>query len=151
MNSNEKERIIELCLNFRQAIELCKNKMGDLFWFEWFPKGCCREASTMLAKYLSDKGFDRIYCVRGEDKVYGNQYSHVWLELDKWVIDITPDQFGEKFGKVMVTQSSELHRNFKVVEREPYLNFWNGTGFNDGDMRRKYPMIYEKAEELLYL
>ena len=148
MNKNEKERIIELCFSFRSAIELCKNKMGNLFWFEGFPRGCCRETATMLAKYLTEQGYEGIQCVRGETYYNGKLSTHVWLKLNDWIIDITADQFGEHFGKVMVTDKSELHNRFKIVEKESYIVFWNGTTMDDSEMRRKYHMICEKAAEL---
>ena len=87
-----------------------------------FPNGCCDDASLLLAAYLTDHGFAGALRVHGE---YGGEKSelssHVWLELDGWIIDITADQVPfERYGLpgFIVEKQSEFHATFSINREE---------------------------------
>ena len=82
--------IKKLAIQLRNAIERAKRK-GDFpknDFINKFPRGCCGDASDMLAQYLMDNGIS-FKCVCG---TYCDQ-SHEWLEVDNIIVDITSDQF----------------------------------------------------------
>lgn len=83
-------RLTSLVYEFRGAIESAKSN-GDLDNFKFyrnFPRACCGETSSLLAKYLYQYGFKTIY-VCGDC----NGQSHAWLILkDKTINEIPIDK-----------------------------------------------------------
>jgi len=107
------KEVEELALNFRLAIE---NMTEDDFigspWFSSFPRGCCGDASELLAKYFIQNGISVEY-VWGMNK---NQ-SHAWLEYMGYIIDITADQFLDINDKIVISKDKKWHSKFKRQSR----------------------------------
>ena len=74
----------QLTQKFRLAIEsaLHENAFFDDYCFKNFPKGCCGDASCLLAEYLLQKGIETIWVSAQRD-----DWTHAWLLL-KDSIDI---------------------------------------------------------------
>ena len=94
-------------LKFRKAIENTEKSLLPLS-FQKFPKGSSRETSWILAKYLQENGYGEF------DFVFGSRglHSHVWLQLDNLVVDITADEFEDQKNKTIVVSNSEWHKMF---------------------------------------
>ena len=118
---------------YRSAIDktLAMGEFDNDFSFNRFPRGCCGDASDLLAQYLLDNGIKTYY-------VCGNYYydeptkgaqSHAWLQTeDKTIIDITGDQFKDYSAflnydvSVYVGPGDEFHRLFEVEDRDVHEN-----------------------------
>ena len=125
---NIMEKIVELVTRFREAIEKAKEEgcfVSDIP-FCHFPRGCCGDASDLLAHYLLQHGISSNYICGnyyGDDKGFGQ--SHAWLQLENGIImDITGDQF--KYNDVFLNYSDTVyvgkmdsfHALFEVEERD---------------------------------
>jgi hypothetical protein len=118
VNNDSIERIQQLAEQFRQA-------KSDFSWcvqfaVSEFPLGCCDDTSTLLGEYLHQQG------VTGFESICGTKHhglrpgrSHVWLQRDDLVVDITADQFNdeiqEPLAAVVVMQSSQWHQAFEEI------------------------------------
>lgn len=103
------DRILTLATEFRDLIERC-DKHDLLPTMHSFPRGCCGDASILLARYLADHGEPGFLYVCGERrKQEGGYGSHGWLQRDRLIVDITADQFGEIDQHVIVTDRSAWH------------------------------------------
>lgn len=54
------KQIFQECQKFRTTIGKC-NKSFGIEWFNWFTRGCCGDTSLILAKYLDEQGFGKIF------------------------------------------------------------------------------------------
>lgn len=117
------KRIRSLVECFRTAIE--KAQYAGEFgadYFGRFPRGCCGDASDMLAQYLVEHGIRTKYIVGTYwDDENGDSQSHAWLLLnEETIIDITGDQFQYNpvflnFNKqVYIGPMNAFHRLFEV-------------------------------------
>lgn len=103
---------------------------GD-FSFCDFPRGCCGDASVLLAQYLLVNGI-KTYYVCGNfyyDNPSGGAQSHAWLWTeDKTIIDITGDQFKNNSTflnynvPVYVGPMDRFHKLFEVEDRDFHEN-----------------------------
>lgn len=106
---------------FRLAL---KQLVEEGHWFgvsitKEFPEASCDDSSLLLAAYLSDQGYPGALRVHGRNG--GNKReldSHVWLDLNGTLIDITGSQF-EDYGQadIVIAQSDPFLSTFKP-ERE---------------------------------
>lgn len=125
-------RLIQLVTQFRQAIDNAKNaaEFTHDFSFSKFPRGCCGDASDLLAQFLLDQGI-KTYYVCGT--YYGNStediQTHAWLLTNKnTIIDITGDQF--KFSStflnynkaIYVGKMDDFHKLFEFENRDVHEN-----------------------------
>jgi hypothetical protein len=82
-----------------------------------FPTGWCQDTSRVLGKLLQNLGEVRFKLVFGKrelviDAATGrcSEPTHVWLERDGMIIDITADQFSEEISDpVVVTTDRSWH------------------------------------------
>ena len=84
--------IVGLAKQFRSYIEAARASgffANDTF--DCFPKGCCGDASCLLAEFLRSKGVDSIY-VWGEDNT---GQTHAWLVVKDDRVTIPAPQFLE--------------------------------------------------------
>ncbi len=93
-----------------------------------FPKGYCKIASLILAKYLIEKRNFKpslMFCVlTGEKANYKNnafaEQTHAWLEYQEFTIDITANQFPEIVEEIVITTGWIWGEKFcKGVEKIP--------------------------------
>lgn len=118
---------------FRQAIEkaLEAGEFYDDRQFRGFPRGCCGEASDLLAQYLLNKGFEiRYVCGTYWGNTVDDRQSHAWLIIDdNTIVDITGDQFKwnsdfYNYDKsVYVGELDDFHRLFEVEDRDVHEHY----------------------------
>lgn len=81
-----------------------------------FPSGCCDDASTLLSLYLQERGVDYFENYHGETPTGG---SHVWLQFEDLIIDITRDQFSDASSEInilIMSKADEWHRQLVNIE-----------------------------------
>ena len=98
------------------SVELVKG--AGIFPQAAFPRGWCQDTSRALGHLLADRGEHGFQLVFGA-RSYDDRKTHVWLERDGLIVDITADQF-ESSGcpSVMVTTDRTWHDGW-VQRREP--------------------------------
>jgi hypothetical protein len=138
MNAKNMIKINKLAASFRQAIEKARDEgaFSDDFSFRHFPRGCCGDASDLLAQYLMEYGIQTWYICgthrpAGETEIenWNGIQSHAWLatadprQTDQYlIIDITGDQFkfDPEYGRfdkpVYIGKMDWFHRLFEVEE-----------------------------------
>lgn len=78
-----------------------------------FPGGWCQDTSRALGELLKNRGQDGFKLVVGARGEH-DEKSHVWLERDGLIVDITADQFEhEPTAPVMVTTDRSWHDGWK--------------------------------------
>lgn len=106
------EDLLRHATDFRSAIERCDR--AKLYpGFQEFPHGACGIASLYLGCHLAALGYSVYYCCGW---LTGGS-THAWLEVDRFLIDITADQFAQ--APVIVTADRTWHSRFSDVERRP--------------------------------
>jgi len=100
MNKQELEDIKALCETIREALEI---KRDEHFLFYSFPKGCCRDTSILIAQYLiKNCGYQESDIRLCFKNLENSSPSHAWLVVKGVMIDVTADQFGAQYPKVIV-------------------------------------------------
>lgn len=124
-----------LVRRFRAALEeAVEDAMLSLPAFDKFPRGCCGDASDLLARYLLESGI-RTSGVSGTFRSAGfeSAQTHMWLiDEDGLIIDITGDQF--RFNPLLLNYSEpvyygpedDFHRLFEI----------DGCNINVGEFER---------------
>jgi hypothetical protein len=124
--------IIRLVSKFRDAIDAARDagEFDKDFSFHGFPRGCCGDASDLLAQFLLENGIRTYYvCGTHRGRSFENTHSHAWLLTDnQTIIDITGDQFRDNPGflnynkAAYVGAKDDFHRLFKVEDRDIHEN-----------------------------
>lgn len=130
---NNKSEILNLAVQFRQAIDTAKEK-GEFvsdFAFCSFPRGCCGDTCCLLGQYFLDYGICSTY-------ICGNYYydnpeegaqSHAWILANGLIVDIAGDQFKnhKEFINycipVYVGGMDAFHNLFEVEDRDVHPTF----------------------------
>ena len=130
---------------FRSAL---KGLVDDGHWFgvsitKEFPHASCDDSSLLLAAYLSDQGYPGAMRVNGKSGgKKGELSSHVWLDLNGTLIDITGSQFED------YAQPETL-----ITEHDPFLASFKPDGprriadFRETDHLPKY-YFYQAYEAI---
>lgn len=107
----QKIELLRLCTNFREMILSLdqKNKPSVL---KDFPIGSCGITCILLSQYIEDNTKKRCLYVAGEKS---DGFSHAWLVVGKFIVDITADQFLDCSQQVIVTKNSMWHKQFKKI------------------------------------
>jgi hypothetical protein len=114
-----KQRLSQLATVFRHALMVCPKDNFSVYQrkrLRCFPKQCCDVASLLLAYHLRGQGFLKV------ERVFGRlgEESHVWLEVDGWIVDITADQFAGGDPVIVTPAKAESwHSQFCVAPPEP--------------------------------
>ena len=89
--------------------------------FYAFPQGACGPASELMGRLLDEElGIPGVYvCGDGHPNLEGNQ-SHAWVEVGKFILDITHDQFDETgLGGWVFPKENPWHQQFGELEKRP--------------------------------
>ena len=123
-----KHKLYLLAEGFRHALSTCPKDQFSSFQkrhLENFPEQSCDVASLLLAYYLRDRGVPNVERVFG----FWKTYTHAWLEIRGWIVDITADQFSGIDPIIAVSAKSQSwHSNFFVQIREPAYPPETSTG-----------------------
>jgi hypothetical protein len=116
---SELAELAAIAARVRQALECVPTDMLPDYWSA-FPRGTCGDTSLVLCAFLTDAGFAGFELIFGErgSQEDGTYSSHVWLQWEQLVIDITADQFVDGPGPVVVAERSEWHRGFHVSSKD---------------------------------
>lgn len=121
---------------FRSAL---KQLVEEGYWFgisitKEFPHASCDDSSLLLAAYLSEQGYEGALRVHGQHGGKKRELdSHVWLELNGTLIDITGSQFEDyDQPEILIAQSDPFIATFKP-ERERRI-----ADFRETDNLPKY-------------
>jgi hypothetical protein len=108
--------IRKLATEFRAAIERCPRSQLPITFTD-FPLGSCGDAALLLAKYLERNGYTGFSYALG----MRDGGSHAWLTRDRFVVDITADQFEDQSRSVIVELESKWHESFsrKPEDQQP--------------------------------
>ena len=112
------DNLTELATRFRQLIENADREKLTI-QFENFPTGSCGDASTLLAQYLIDSGYDTPTYVSAELYNPDLRWGHAWIELDGIVMDITADGLFADAPQVIVAENSDWHEIFRRLDEHP--------------------------------
>ena len=84
-----------------------------------FPHASCDDSSLLLAAYLADQGYPGALRVHGQSGGCNRELnSHVWLDLDGTLIDITGSQFEDyEQPEIVIAEHDPFLASFKP-ERE---------------------------------
>ena len=146
-----------LAKQFRNAIELARDN-GDFnedFLFWRFPRGCCGDASELLANFLLENNIRTSYvCGKYKPAAYENIQTHAWLITDdQKIIDITGDQFREKLEflnysePIYIGEYDDFHKLFKFEDRDIREN--NGLEALSSMVQFRLKMLYQKISSYL--
>lgn len=84
---------LELATSFRLAVEIVVETGNVPMHIQGFPRGCCGNISELMGDYLNTVGIGEFFYVCGMK----DGASHAWLEVDGLNVDITADQFSDRF------------------------------------------------------
>lgn len=89
--------------------------------FNGFPDSACMDASILLGVLLERNGFG-VYQLVSASNENGRWFSHAWLENDKYLIDITADQFNnwpEQPLAISLTEKPNHYQALTIKSRNP--------------------------------
>lgn len=106
--------LICIATEFRNAFEKAdlSNAPGFL---SGFPNGCCGWGVRIIGHYLKyECGLQPLHMCGSRD--CDGFEEHEWIQVNNYVIDITADQYPESQPKVIVSDSSEWHMQWKETK-----------------------------------
>jgi len=147
--------IRQLAERFRSAVDtaLAAGEFNTDVVFSAFPRGCCGDASELLAQYLLENGVKTVYVcgTYSKDNLHMNYQSHAWLMTDdNLIVDITGDQFRDdpgflNYGKsVYVGEEDAFHRLFRVENSGVHEN--EGLDVQDSIFGLRLCELYKKIK-----
>jgi len=149
--------IHKLITRFRKAIDAAKEskEFEDDSVFRRFPKGCCGDASFLLAEYLLENGIESLYVcgTRSFDKTNEGTQTHAWLIAGGLVADITGDQFSdrEEYYNFNILDyyglDDAFHRLFEVYGRD--IQIFTGKKSYDLVCSSRLLNLYNKIKKYL--
>lgn len=95
--------------------------------FNDYPAGACMDASTLLGVLLERNGFG-LYQLVSASNEKGKWFSHAWLENDKYLIDITANQFNnwpEQPLAIRLADKPSHYKSLTIQFRNPVLQYNN--------------------------
>lgn len=150
---------IKLLANqFRTAIDMARDagEFDKDFSFSKFPRGCCGDASDLLAQFLLENSITTDYvCGTYSDGSFEGIWSHAWLLTSRHtIIDITGDQF--KYNPVFLNYDNpvyigvkdDFHKLFVVNDRD--IRKTNGLPALGGFCLPRLNELYMNINKYLY-
>jgi hypothetical protein len=107
-------RIRQIARAFRAVIESTPLELR-LPLIPSFPTGACGVSSALLGAYFEESGISGFQWISGvRDTPDAERWeTHVWLQRDSLVVDITADQFPDAPASGIVGDQSEWHDVFE--------------------------------------
>jgi hypothetical protein len=138
----------QLASAFRKAIEEAKHDFPDYLKrkFASFPEQTCGHASTLLALYLMERGFNEVQQVFNGCRGKNCDESHAWLEVGGLIVDITADQFSDRIEPVVVTRDHTWHSEFYGEIREPAIRHFDS---HSTEAKENYEKAYAQIKKWL--
>lgn len=130
--------IYQCACDFRGVIDQMDSTLFHSPCMEYFPVGCCGDASLLLGEFLLARRVNHISYVLG---VCGEQ-AHAWLERKGDIIDITGDQFGRQ--KVFVGRADAFYAKFEIESQRVYQHFYYDSSPNNHNLLHDYRLIISK-------
>jgi len=122
------EQAIQDIHKIREALENIDQKSFPYptsFNLEKFPKGCCGDTIDLIGYYLLKHYNIDSYFITKKGWKKDPEVNHAWLQYEGAIIDLTADQFNDEHGlslpPVIIERDSDLHKSFKITEKEPQL------------------------------
>lgn len=111
------ESIREIASLVRSVAEEVSVDIRNRCYADRFPNGWCQVTSRVMGKLLHNLGEDGFKLVFGKRELVidaetgrGSEPTHVWLDRDGVIVDITADQFSEEISDpVLVTTDRSWH------------------------------------------
>ena len=116
MGTYTQPKLQQLATVYRQAVEALDRHVWGVAW-QTFPEGSCDVAHQTLARIIQDRFGVCPIVFAGEKHDATGVKSHVWLELDGLIIDVTMDTHS-----VLVTYNHSGHNDWDAENRGP-VNF----------------------------
>lgn len=149
--------IKRLANQFRNAVDAARDagEFDKDFSFNNFPRGCCGDASDLLAQYLLDHGIRTYYvCGTYSNGHFENIQSHAWLVTDdQIIIDITGDQFRNNseflyYDKTIYVGTKNIfHDLFRIEDRDIHEN--RGLNSLGGMCQSRLNELYNKITKYI--
>ena len=150
----DQERLHNFCKRVRKFLEETpKNKFSDKssLSVSEFPGGCCDDTSQVLATLIFDEfGVIPKLC-RGEKfREHPSIKSHIWLEIDGIVVDVTLDQFNDyhedyNFPPVYIGERLDFYNYFEITEVQDGRHYF---GCAEVTLDKVFKKVQRGIEEL---
>ena len=123
----------------REAATAVRRAIESAVGFAGFPHNYCNGASDVLGLYfINNLKIGPVEIVAGglrrhpELDEFGKQkeQSHLWLEVEDYIVDITADQFNDCDQAVIVTKDRSWHDQFKGQKRFPHEDILKCAPYN---------------------
>jgi len=108
------EELIIFVHKVKTALEDEAIKKGFI-GFHDFPLGACMDASTLLGILLYRNGFG-VYQLISATNEKGKCFSHSWLENEKYLIDITANQFNNWPDQPLVINLDHKPKHYQLLK-----------------------------------
>jgi|GEM_PF-3493606 len=108
------EELIIFVHKVKTALEDEAIKKGFI-GFHDFPLGACMDASTLLGILLYRNGFG-VYQLISATNEKGKWFSHSWLENEKYLIDITANQFNNWPDQTLVINLDHKPKHYQLLK-----------------------------------
>ncbi|MGE1612346.1 hypothetical protein [Pseudomonas monteilii] len=137
---------------FRLAL---KQLVEEGYWFgisitKEFPHASCDDSSLLLAAYLSEQGYAGALRVHGQHGGKKRELdSHVWLDLNGTLIDITGSQFEDyDQPEILIAQSDPFLATFKPERERRIADFRETEHLPKYHFYQAYDAICERIGRL---
>lgn len=110
----------------RRGLERLANQRGSMFCT--FPSAACGPAAEIVGRILKEElGLEGVYvCGDGHPDLSPAQ-SHAWFEVERFIVDITYDQFqGTGLSGWVFEHGSDWHSRFSDLDRRDGFCMPNG-------------------------
>jgi hypothetical protein len=132
---------LRAAMRVRQALEALRDGSPAIGLCE-FPRGACSDASEVLARYLVEERIVTLNALRVRRGRRGG-VGHAWLEVSGRILDITADQFGERWPPVWAPPDSAWHDAFTGGSSEEPDIFFQARPQYAEDMTAAYLRLRE--------
>jgi hypothetical protein len=153
IDEHDFQKLRALAVAFHEAIEQADFSDTGLNLKD-FPVECCHHGCKLLGIFLFGQGIRQVQNIVGKRPDDPNG-THLWLEVDGIVVDITAYQFDGVDEKVIVTPSSDWHSALRgqpvplgVEGEDPESYFERMKAFYNENHESLYDRLAETAHSV---